>query len=105
VKAYREELRKLRSRDARVLKDLKRWLQKDEQSLPESKRAQLAQTLARHSALHTLYTMRKELTALWDRSTASSEQLVRQLQDWCQRAEASGIRPLQEFASRLRSYA
>ncbi len=103
--AYREELRKHRARDARVLKSLKRWIQKDERSLPESRREQLVQTLAKHRALHTLYTMRKELTALWDRSSASSEQLVRQLQDWCQRAEASGIAPLQEFASRLRSYA
>jgi len=103
--AYREELRKLRSRDAKMLKSLKRWLQRDERSLPEAKREQLVQTLARYSALNTLYTMRKELTSLWDRSTASSEQLVRQLQDWCQRADASGIVPLQEFASRLRRYA
>ena len=32
-------------------------------------------------------------------------QLVAQLQDWCQRAEASGIKTLQEFSLRLRSYA
>jgi len=32
-------------------------------------------------------------------------QLVAQLQDWCERAEASGIRSLQEFSQRLRSYA
>ncbi len=103
--AYREELRKLRAHDARVLKGFRRWLHREERSLPEAKREQFEQTLARHRALHTLYTMRTELTALWDRSTASSEQLLRQLQDWCQRAEASGIVPLQEFASRLRCYA
>jgi stearoyl-CoA desaturase (delta-9 desaturase) len=28
-----------------------------------------------------------------------------QLQDWCKRAEESGIRSLQEFSTRLRSYA
>jgi stearoyl-CoA desaturase (delta-9 desaturase) len=30
---------------------------------------------------------------------------VRHLEDWCARAEASGIIPLQEFSRRLRSYA
>ena len=49
--------------------------------------------------------MGRELLTLWERSAASKEQLVRRLQDWCQRAEASGIRPLAEFSQRLRSYA
>jgi stearoyl-CoA desaturase (delta-9 desaturase) len=49
--------------------------------------------------------MRVELRAVWERSSASREQLVRQLQDWCHRAEASGIRPLVEFSQRLRRYA
>src|SRR5688500_6515099 len=49
--------------------------------------------------------MRHELAALWDRSSASKEQLLRQLQDWCRRADASGIAPLVDFSQRLRSYA
>jgi stearoyl-CoA desaturase (delta-9 desaturase) len=52
-----------------------------------------------------VYAMRQELSALWDRSTASSEQLLKDLQDWCARAEASGIHALEEFSLRLRSYA
>ncbi|OGA22307.1 MAG: aminotransferase [Betaproteobacteria bacterium RIFCSPLOWO2_02_FULL_67_26] len=56
-------------------------------------------------ALQTMHAMRHELIALWERSTASKEQLVRRLQDWCQRAEASGIRPLVEFSQKLRCYA
>jgi stearoyl-CoA desaturase (delta-9 desaturase) len=49
--------------------------------------------------------MRDELAALWERSTASKEQLLRHLQDWCHRAESSGIAPLVDFSHRLRSYA
>jgi stearoyl-CoA desaturase (delta-9 desaturase) len=49
--------------------------------------------------------MRHELVALWERSSASKEQLLRQLQDWCRRAEASGVAPLVDFSQRLRSYA
>jgi stearoyl-CoA desaturase (delta-9 desaturase) len=56
-------------------------------------------------ALQTMHAMRNELMALWERSTASKEQLVRRLQDWCQRAEASGVRPLAEFSQKLRCYA
>ena len=55
--------------------------------------------------LKTVYSMRQELDALWSRSNATREQLVRQLEDWCHRAEASGIAPLQEFSRRLRRYA
>jgi stearoyl-CoA desaturase (delta-9 desaturase) len=55
-------------------------------------------------ALQTMNTMRHELTTLWERSTAPKEQLLRRLQDWCQRAEASGIRPLVEFSQDLRCY-
>jgi len=105
---YAEELARLRRRspqDARALKTVAAWLQRDDQTLRERERARLAEVLPKSRTLQTMYSMRRELAALWGRSTASREQLVRQLQDWCQRAEASGIRPLVEFSRRLRSYA
>jgi len=55
--------------------------------------------------LQTMHSMGRELMALWERSLLSKEQLVSRLQDWCRRAEASGIRPLVEFSQRLRCYA
>ena len=55
--------------------------------------------------LQTVNSMGRELMTLWERSAASKEQLVRRLQDWCRRAETSGIRPLVEFSQRLRCYA
>ena len=107
-RTYADELGKLRRlapHDAHVLKSLKRWLHRDEKSLCETERANLKQGLAKSRALLTVYSMRAELASLWERSSASREQLVRQLQDWCHRAEASGIRPLAEFSHRLRCYA
>ena len=35
----------------------------------------------------------------------TQEQLVKQLDDWCKRAESSGIEALQQFSQRLRCYA
>ena len=55
-------------------------------------------------ALRTMRTMRAELAALWGRSMASRDHVLAKLQDWCRRAEASGIVPLVEFSRRLRSY-
>jgi len=107
-RAYDDEMSKLREiapQDARILRTLKRWLNQDDKMVPESERRKLAEVLPKSRALMTMVTMRRDLAAIWGRSTATRDQLVRQLQDWCQRAEASGIRPLAEFSERLRSYA
>src|SRR5688572_15579330 len=56
-------------------------------------------------ALDTVHSMGRELVTLWERSTASKEQLVGRLQSWCHRAETSGVGPLVEFSRQLRSYA
>lgn len=107
---YREERRRLKENrqiltDAKSLKLLKRWLQRDEGQLSEPEKQKLHRVLQHSSRLSTVYAMRRELVALWQRSTASREQLLQQLQDWCHRAEASGIRQLEEFSQRLRQYA
>ena len=105
---YVEELSKLRQmapQDAEVLKRLRRWITRDEKAVPAQQKAELQQVLARTGALQTVYTMRRDLVAVWERSNASREQLVKELQDWCHRAEASGVRHLVEFSQRLRCYA
>ncbi|HKU48160.1 MAG TPA: fatty acid desaturase [Burkholderiales bacterium] len=106
-RTYREELERLRHwspRDAEVLRSLKRALLRG-QAAAGSERTRLAEALKSSRSLATALAMRHELTALWERSSASKEQLLRHLQDWCRRADASGIAPLVDFSTRLRSYA
>jgi len=106
-KTYREELDRLTHwspKDAEALKSLKRVLLRM-QELSETERARLGEALKKSRALATVVAMRQDLAALWERSSASKEQLLRQLQDWCHRAESSGIAPLQDFSRRLRCYA
>jgi stearoyl-CoA desaturase (delta-9 desaturase) len=99
------EARYLKSRAVNVnAAALKRWLQVDTSALPQNEHAQRVQVIAESKVLATVYTMRDELAALWQRSAASTEQLVRELEDWCRRAEASGIGALGGFSRRLRSY-
>ena len=111
--ACRDELVHLKARGAAgrhadevpTVGRMKRWLQADPAMLTDADRGKLAAALAKSKALTTIYAMRQELATLWGRSTESSEQLLARLQDWCQRAEASGIAPLAQFSLQLKRYA
>lgn len=104
-RAYSRELQRLGQGSPQRIAALKHWLQLDAKKLPERDKASLLEVLKSNKALHTMYHMRQELASLWERSTASPDQLLKQLQDWCHRAEQSGIEALQQFSRRLRAYA
>lgn len=84
---------------------LKRWLRIDKAALPAAELEQREAAIRQSQKLATVLTMRDELAQVWQRSAASKEQLVKQLEDWCHRAEASGIDALQKFSRQLRCYA
>ena len=89
--------------DARALR---RWvLSGEERHLCAEQKAQLAVVIGDSKALVTVVSMREELAAIWARSTATHEQLLKQLHEWIERAEQSGIQQLQDFSMRLRRYA
>ena len=107
------ELAALRERAGRAelshvpsVRRLARWLSGGHAAkLRDPERATLARAMDRSKALATIYAMRQELNALWERSSDSSEQLLARLQDWCRRAEDSGIAPLAQFSLQLKRYA
>ncbi|MDL9999291.1 fatty acid desaturase [Variovorax sp. J22P240] len=92
------------SMDFKALDPVKYLLQRDAAQLPEPQRAVLRQALDSSTVLRTIYSTRQDLTALWGRSTATKEQLVKQLEDWCRQAEESGIGALRDFSRTLRCY-
>jgi stearoyl-CoA desaturase (delta-9 desaturase) len=107
-RAAREEIARTRNSDGACNETLvraKRLLHKDVEKLSARHQARVSAALADNAALRKLHDMRVELASIWERSSASREQLLVQLQDWCKRAEESGIRALQDFSTRLRSYA
>ena len=83
---------------------IKRWLLADSKTLEDHERETLSQVLRNTKTLDTVYSMREELIAIWQRSTATKDELVKQLEDWCKRAEESGIEVLRSFSQRLRCY-
>jgi stearoyl-CoA desaturase (delta-9 desaturase) len=102
---YHQELERLGhwSQEAEALKPAKRYFARL-QRLSEAESARLAEALKNSKALATAVAMRHELSELWARSSATRAQLLQQLQDWCHRAENSGVVPLAEFSQRLRRY-
>jgi stearoyl-CoA desaturase (delta-9 desaturase) len=106
--AFREELEHLKDKaelEKRFLKSSRKLLQREPGKLELSQKEQLIELFKHSKALETMHQMRVELGAIWERSHSTRDQLLHQLQDWCARAEASGIKSLQEFSLRLRSYA
>lgn len=87
------------------LSDARTLLSKDESRLTEGERAKLEELMASNAQLRKMIEMRRDLQAIWGRSSATREQLVSQLHAWCQRAEDSGLASLREFSLRLRRYA
>ncbi|MBV7485630.1 fatty acid desaturase [Bordetella sp. BOR01] len=106
--AVREELDKLKPAQdgsASHLHRVRGWLHRNEEVLQPEQRAEVDQAIAQNQSLSTLVQMRRELGRLWESSSASSEQLLHDLQAWCQRAQQSGIAGLEQFAQRLSRYA
>ena len=106
--AWGDEIANIRAKSAiekDVLKSSKKLLQCEPATLEVAQQQQLSEIFKYSHTLKTMHEMRTELAALWERSHSTSDQLLDQLRDWCARAEASGIRSLEQFSLRLRSYA
>jgi stearoyl-CoA desaturase (delta-9 desaturase) len=110
---YASALRATCAREAGSLKSaavevnartVERWLNVEPGALPHAESELRARAIDANAVLATVYSMRDELFALWQRSAASSVELVQQLEDWCRRAETSGIGALEVFGRTLRGY-
>ena len=103
----RLEIERLRAKghDHAPVMAVRKWLHRDQATVPAAERARIAAVLETSPALKASWTMREELRRIWERSTLNTEQLVGQLKDWCERAEQSGHPPLVDFSRRLRCYA
>ncbi|NRR30162.1 fatty acid desaturase [Oxalobacteraceae bacterium] len=106
--AWKEELEHLKDKaqlESRFLKSSRKLLQREPGKLGAPQQQQLSELFQHSKALETMHNMRVELGVIWERSHFTRDQLLHKLQDWCERAEGSGIKSLQDFSLRLRSYA
>jgi stearoyl-CoA desaturase (Delta-9 desaturase) len=106
--AFKEEAQRLREShpvQSEALAAMRRWVATDASQWSVEKREHFAATLAQNEKLRHLVEMRGELAQVWERTHATGEQMVAQLQGWVARAEASGHQSLQELSLRVRRYA
>ena len=81
------------------------WLYKDEAKLSGEEKQRLEKLMVANQSVQLMVEMRRDLATLWERSHVTKEQLLARLQEWCHKAEASGLTSLQDFSVRLRRYA
>lgn len=60
--------------------------------------------LVQNLQLKTVYEYQQRLKELWAQNYKSHESMLQALVEWCQEAEKTGIRVLEDFAKSLRSY-
>ena len=70
----------------------------------DKQRLLLRDGLKHSSALTVVCDFREQLQQIFTERTASPERLLAQLQEWCGRAEATGIAALGDFAASLQCY-
>jgi stearoyl-CoA desaturase (Delta-9 desaturase) len=104
----KEEVKRLsqsRRPEGQALEAARSWMTLDTAKWSDQNHAKLEEIYSASAKLKTMLEMRLELSKVWERSSLSKEQLVQHLQDWCIRAEGSGMRALQDLAQRMRRYA
>ena len=88
----------------RLARQARRLLVRDVASLDELSRKRLENILNKSQVLAKVHRSRQQLQQVWEKTATNQEALLASLQQWCREAEDSGIKALQEFSQRLRSY-
>ena len=104
---HREELKKANRADREswtLLKRARRLMVREAGLLDETSHKWLDKILEQNGTLKTVYTMKQKLQAVWQRSATTQENLRQALQEWCREAEATGIKALQDFSQKVRTY-
>ncbi len=99
-----EEAHKAGASISRWRRNAKRWILGNGKMLDATSKERLNTWLSERPSLAVVCEYRQRLKAVWERSYASNDALIKALQDWCHEAEATGVRALQDFSARIRSY-
>lgn len=104
-RVYKEEKAKANNLSAqRRLRRGRHGLFRHESMLDSQSMRRLRAMLAKNAKLRTVHEYKHRLQQLWQEKMATQEALKHSLQEWCQQAEATGIKALEEFAAVLRGY-
>ncbi|RMD69580.1 MAG: acyl-CoA desaturase, partial [Gammaproteobacteria bacterium] len=105
IPVLREEMRRADRSCRDLYRRARAWLLFDESLLDEKARKALDDMLSCNQRLRTVYQFKRQLKALWKRSSTTQEAVRSAIQEWCRQAEATGIKALQDFARSLQGLA
>jgi len=94
----------LQSAGGKLSGRIKKLLVREPVLLDEGAKGRLKDVLANNQALKTVHEFRERLSVLWSGGNMSNDSLLLHLKEWIAQAESSGIKVLQDYAQRLRSY-
>lgn len=101
---HREEVKNAASETRKLIKPTRSLLVREDSLMNDNQRSTLATALKHSTALAVVYEFRQQLHQISTERSATPERLLKQLQEWCGRAEATGIAALEEFAASMRCY-
>ncbi|WP_330217129.1 fatty acid desaturase [Endozoicomonas montiporae] len=87
----------------RILKSAQKLLAREEQLLAPAHREKIHSIIDTSQVLNTIYRKKKDLQAIWHQIKDQNER-IEALILWCQEAENSGIKVLQDFSRSLKTY-
>ncbi len=99
-----QERREATSGDEGLFDRAKNVLCRHDLLIDDKGQNQLARLLDHSHRLKFIYETRLELQSVWENRTATTDELLRALTEWCHKAEQSGIKALEDFAQSLRTY-
>lgn len=98
----REESQKATSAGRAMLRRAKTLLVRADNLLDENSKQHIHIVLEKHQPLQLVYLYRQKLQTIWSRTTATHQELLSALQQWCKEAEETGINSLHKFAAQLK---
>ncbi|KTD07820.1 fatty acid desaturase [Legionella jamestowniensis] len=90
--------------EKRALKEASKLLQREEKLLSSQATSNLHSLLSRYHTIQLVHSYRQSLQNIWLKTSASQDQLIDTLHQWCKQAEESGLEGLRQFALHLKSY-
>ncbi len=104
IPVMKREMGRLKERGMNLSWRKRRLVIRNPMLLDDRSKARVKEVLNSSQAIKTVDEFRQRLQAIWEGAAVSNDRLVAQLREWCQQAEASGERVLQDFARSLRGY-
>ncbi len=93
-----------KKQSAELFPNTKMLLTRDTSLVKGNNQRNLTTLLERYPTLNMIYQFRLQLQNIWAKSSSTQNMLLESLQEWCQRAEQSNIKALQNFVIHLKAY-